>query len=306
MPDETINETEIILHPAQPHNGTTLIGRVLGGLTRLHVLLFIATFFTTLLAGVLQKGIDPVEEPWRFYEGLPFALTLMIILLAHELAHYFASIGHRTAATLPYFIPAPLSPIGTFGAFIKMKSPILTRTALIDIGASGPIAGFVVSFAAVVGGLFYSEIGVVNAKSGMVLGDCLLFSFLSRLIVGTPPQGQDVMLNPVAFAGWLGFFVTSLNLLPIGQLDGGHILYSIVGRWHVWISRLLVVCLLIMGEMYWPGWWFWAILMTVLRLKHPPVLFGDIPIDPTRLKAAAISLVIFVVKFVPVPFMVME
>ncbi|MBF0456960.1 MAG: site-2 protease family protein [Nitrospirae bacterium] len=295
------DETDVIYHRQEPREAP------LKGLTRLHVILFVATFFTTLLAGMLQKGINPVDEPWRFYEGLPFALTLLTILLTHELGHYYWSIRHHTAATLPYFIPAPLSPIGTFGAFIKMKSPITTRTALIDIGASGPIAGFIVSFIAAAGGLFYSEIGLVNSKAGgMVLGDSLLFSLLTRLIVGTPPVGQDVILNPVAFAGWLGFFVTSMNLLPIGQLDGGHIMFSVIGRKHLWVSGVLVVCLIIMGEVFWNGWWFWALLMSVLGLRHPPVIFDEIPLEPSRKKVALISLAIFIVTFVPAPFTVME
>ncbi|MBF0567980.1 MAG: site-2 protease family protein [Nitrospirae bacterium] len=304
MADETPDEIEAIHHYTQdvapPHGALTK------GLTPLHVILFVATLFTTLLAGVLQKGINPLDEPWRFYEGLPFALTLLTILMVHELAHYYSSIRHHTAATLPYFIPAPLSPIGTFGAFIKMKSPIHTRTALMDIGASGPIAGFIISIVAVVGGLFYSEIGLVNNKMGMVLGDSLLFSLLTKLIVGTPPQGYDVMLSPVAFAGWLGFFVTSLNLIPIGQLDGGHIMYAFAGGSNIWISRVLVVCLALMGIEYWNGWLFWAALMVVLGLRHPPVIFNEIPLEPSRKKMAAISLAIFIVTFVPMPFRIME
>ncbi|MBF0321212.1 MAG: site-2 protease family protein [Nitrospirae bacterium] len=299
------DETDVIYHSTVPHDSSPH-GSTLQGLTFLHVVLFVATFCTTLLAGILQKGINPLYEPWRFYEGLPFALTLMTILLAHELAHYFSSMKHHTAATLPYFIPAPLSAIGTFGAFIKMKSPIHTRTALVDIGASGPIAGFIVSFVAVVGGLFYSEIGLVTSKTGMVLGDSLLFTLLAWLIVGTPPEGLDVILNPVAFAGWLGFFVTSLNLLPIGQLDGGHIMYAVTGERHMWLSRVFVVCLVIMGEVFWYGWWFWALLMVVLGLKHPPVVFDEIPIEPSRKKTAVIALAIFIVTFIPVPFRIIE
>ncbi|MBF0320668.1 MAG: site-2 protease family protein [Nitrospirae bacterium] len=278
---------------------------ILKGLTPLHVILFIATLCTTLIAGMLQKDINPLSEPWRFYEGLPFALTLLAILMAHELAHYFTSLRHRTTATLPYFIPAP-SLIGTFGAFIKMKSPITTRTALLDIGASGPIAGFAVSLVAAIGGLFYSGISMVNYKAGMALGDSLLFSFLAGVIVGTPGEGQDIILTPVAFAGWLGLFVTSLNLIPIGQLDGGHILYSVANARHGWISKGLVVCLGLMGLVSWEGWLFWAALMLVLGLKHPPVLFNELPLEPSRRKTAAIALLILIITFVPVPFKFME
>ncbi|MBF0556316.1 MAG: site-2 protease family protein [Nitrospirae bacterium] len=304
MADETPDDTDAIYHHMQ--DVTPPYGALTKGLTPLHVILFIATLFTTLLAGMLQKNINPLREPWRFYEGLPFALTLLTILMVHELAHYYSSIRHHTMATLPYFIPAPLSPIGTFGAFIKMKSPIHTRTALMDIGASGPIAGFIVSLIAATGGLFYSGIGLSNDKVGMVLGDSLLFSLLTRLIVGTPPEGYDVMLSPVAFAGGLGFFVTSLNLIPIGQLDGGHIMYAVAGGRHRWISRVLVACLALIGIVYWNGWLFWAALMVVLGLRHPPVIFNEIPIEPSRKKVAAISLAIFIVTFVPMPFRIIE
>ncbi|MCG6551194.1 MAG: site-2 protease family protein [Candidatus Magnetominusculus sp. LBB02] len=288
------------------YNSAEQQGSPLQGLTPLQVVLFIATMLTTLFAGMMQKGINPFEEPGRFYEGLPFSLTLLTILMTHELAHYYASIRHRTLATLPYFIPAPLSPIGTFGAFIKMKSPILTRTALTDIGASGPIAGFVVSFIAVVGGLFYSRIGVADAQAGMVLGDSLLFSFLAKLIVGSPHEGQDVILSSVAFAGWIGFFVTSLNLLPIGQLDGGHIMYAVTGKRHFWISRVLVLCLALMGMEFWNGWLFWAALMTILGLRHPPVIYSEIELEASRKKVAAAALAIFILTFIPVPFRIMQ
>ncbi|MBF0565600.1 MAG: site-2 protease family protein [Nitrospirae bacterium] len=270
-------------------------------LTWLHVVLFIATIFSTILAGMLQKGIDPLQQPRRILEGLPFALTLMTILLSHELAHYLTAARHRTVATLPYFIPAP-SLFGTFGAFIKMKSPITTRTALIDIGASGPICGFVVSVVAVVIGLFYSASIPVAGGKGIILGDSMLFAVLTKLIVGTQHEGYDVLLNPVAVAGWIGFFVTSMNLLPIGQLDGGHIVYALLNKKHPWFSRGLVFSLGLMGVMYWDGWIVWAVLLLVMGVNHPPVLFDNIPLHPSRKKIALASLIIFIATFMPQPF----
>lgn len=273
----------------------------------LHITLFAATFLTTLIAGAFQKGIDIISSPERIIEGLPFAGTLMTILLCHELAHYIASKKHHTVATLPYFIPAP-SFIGTFGAFIKMKSPIITRTALIDIGASGPIAGFIISVIASIAGLSMSEVTVIPKTEGVIIfGDSLLFSFLTWLLVGPLPDTVDVLLHPVAFAGWIGLFVTSMNLLPIGQLDGGHITYAVFGDKHKLISVFLVGTLAILGtaSMFglggWEGWALWAAIMMALGIKHPPVIYWDI-LDRRRKIIAFSSLVIFVITFIPSPF----
>jgi membrane-associated protease RseP (regulator of RpoE activity) len=269
----------------------------------IHIVLFALTFLTTLVAGALQKGVNPLDKPLRVVEGFPFALTLMLILLSHELSHYIASRTHHTSATLPYFIPAP-SIIGTFGAFIKMKSPIITRKALIDIGASGPIIGFVISVAACVIGLSLSEVVAVTKPSeyALSLGDSLLFTFLSKVILGVTPEGHDILLHPIAFAGWIGLFVTSLNLLPIGQLDGGHIAFALLGEAHRVISTALVVLLAVLGLFLWGGWTIWAILMLVLGLRHPPVMYWENPLDPKRKLIGWMALVIFVLTFIPTPF----
>lgn len=272
----------------------------------LHLLLFILTFFSTLVAGALfQKGINLFKEPWKIYEGLPFSITLMTILLSHELSHYFASKKHHTKATLPYFIPAP-SLIGTFGAFIKMKSPIVTRRALIDIGASGPIAGFILSVIASIIGLHYSSIvPVVDTEGVLSLGDSLLFSLLSRLVVGVPPESHEILLHPIAFAGWIGLFVTSLNLIPIGQLDGGHIAFAFLNERHRFVSRALVVVLLLLGLFFWEGWAFWGAIMFVLGLRHPPVIYWEIPLDSRRRFIGVFVLVIFIITFMPSPFRIL-
>ncbi len=268
----------------------------------LHLVLFILTFLSTTIAGALfQKGVDIFKEPWRIYEGLPFSLSLMAILLSHELSHYFTSRKHHTRATLPYFIPTP-SLIGTFGAFIKMKSPIATRKALIDIGASGPIAGFILSVAACIIGLTFSSVVAVKDSGGALgLGDSLLFSLLSRIILGTPPESHEILLHPVAFAGWMGLFVTSLNLIPIGQLDGGHIAYAFLGERHRFISITLVAVLLSLGLLSWEGWAFWGAIMIVLGLKHPPVIYWE-PLDGRRKITGSLALVIFIITFIPSPF----
>jgi len=269
----------------------------------LHIVLFIVTFLTTITAGALQKGINIIKEPGRLIEGLPFAGTLMSILLCHELAHYIASRKHHTKATLPYFIPAP-SIIGTFGAFIKMKSPIITRKALIDIGASGPIAGFIISVVACIVGLTMSETIVSGQKEGvgMSLGSSVLFTFLSNFVIGSVPDNYDILLHPVAFAGWIGLFVTSLNLIPIGQLDGGHVAFAVFGERHRYISIALVGTLGIFGFFFWEGWLIWAVLMIILGIRHPPILYWEVPLDPKRKLISITAFVIFAITFIPAPF----
>jgi membrane-associated protease RseP (regulator of RpoE activity) len=268
----------------------------------LHLVLFIVTFFTTVLAGALQSGVNILSEPGKFYEGLPFALTLMSILLAHELSHYIASRKHNVQATLPYFIPAPTL-IGTFGAFIKMKSPVTTRRALLDIGISGPLAGFVISFIVTIMGLSLSKVvPVQETKEALSLGDSLLFSTLSQLILDYRPGVQDVLLHPVAFAGWIGFFVTSLNLLPIGQLDGGHVAYALFGERHSYLSKLLIPILFLLGIFLWEGWAIWAIVLLILGLKHPPIYHSEIPLDGKRRFLGWLGFFIFLITFIPEPF----
>ncbi|MCL4476412.1 MAG: site-2 protease family protein [Nitrospirae bacterium] len=273
----------------------------------LHLVLFILTFLSMLVAGALfQKGVDIFNEPRKILEGLPFALTLMVILLSHELSHYFTSKKHHTKATLPYFIPAP-SLIGTFGAFIKMKSPIITRKALIDIGASGPIAGFILSVIAAIVGLHYSSVvSVAETSGGLRLGDSILFSLLTRVVIGTPPDSCDILLHPVAFAGWIGLFVTSLNLIPIGQLDGGHIAYAFLRERHRVLSIVLVVTLLVLGLFFWEMWAVWGALMIVLGLRHPPVIYWEVPLDRKRKIAGALAFIIFIITFMPSPFTILD
>jgi membrane-associated protease RseP (regulator of RpoE activity) len=268
----------------------------------LHLVLFILTILSTLIVGAMQTGTDLLKDPGKIYRGFPFSLTLMLILLSHELSHYFTSRWHGVKATLPYFIPAPTI-IGTFGAFIRMKSPIVTRRALIDIGASGPVAGFIISLIAAVVGLYLSDIVPVSRTDGALnLGDSMLFSFLSRIILGATPPGSDILLNPVAFAGWIGLFVTSINLIPVGQLDGGHIAYALVGEKHIHLSMSLILMMILLGLFSWEGWFVWAALLLVLGLRHPPVLYWEVPLDRRRRGIGWLSLVIFILTFVPVPF----
>jgi membrane-associated protease RseP (regulator of RpoE activity) len=267
-----------------------------------NTVLFIATIFTTLLAGALQQGAEVFQHPAELIRGIPFSFTLMAILLTHEMGHYLTSRYHGVSATLPYFIPAP-SIIGTFGAFIRMTSPILSKRALIDIGASGPIAGFIVAMAAVAVGLHYSQVVEVSTLEGMKLGTPLIFSLISNLTIGPVPIDHDVLLHPVAFAGWIGLFVTALNLIPIGQLDGGHVVYAVFGQRHRTISLLMIPTLILFGIYGWPGWFLWSILPLIFGINHPPVLDSEHPLDLSRQIIGWISLGIFILTFTPTPFM---
>ena len=272
-----------------------------------NIVLFVLTCFFVLLAGTLMEGADPFTNPSDLVEGLPFAVTLMLILLSHEFSHYAASRLHGVDASLPYFIPIPPIPgmltIGTLGAVIKMRSPIINRKALIDIGASGPVVGFVVSVAASAYGLANSSfVQVDNSAQTLELGGSIIFSTLSWLLVGPVPEGMDIYLHPVGFAGWLGCFITCLNLIPIGQLDGGHILFALFGERHLSLGKVLVVLLGIMGLLFWPGWMLWAVLMIIIGLRHPPVLYWESPLDPFRKKIGWTTLAVFIITFTPMPF----
>jgi membrane-associated protease RseP (regulator of RpoE activity) len=271
----------------------------------LHFILFVLTLLSTLLVGAVQTGADLLKEPGKIYTGIPFSLTLMVILLFHELSHYFASKRHGVDATLPYFIPAPTI-IGTFGAFIKMKSPIVTRKALIDIGASGPVAGFIISVIATLTGLSMSKVvSTAQVQGALTLGDSILFSLLSGMVLGVPPPGYDILLHPVAFAGWIGLFVTSMNLIPVGQLDGGHIAYALLGEKHVRLSVLLIVLMVLFGIFFWEGWLIWAMLLLLLGLRHPPVIYWEVPLDSGRKFTGWLTLLMFILTFIPVPFQIL-
>ncbi len=264
----------------------------------LPIVLFLTTVLTTLAAGALMEG---AVSPADIVKGIPFSATLIGILGVHELGHYFASKKNNVAASLPYFIPAPTW-IGTFGAFIKIKSPILTRRSLMEIGASGPIAGFLVAVPALYLGLSQSQILPASSDVGIHLGDSLILMALSRLALPPVPQGFDIYLNSVAFAGWIGLLVTALNLLPIGQLDGGHIAYALFGKKHVLIARFAFLPLIPLGFLS-VNWLVWAALIYfVVRLRHPPVVDEVTPLDARHRLAGWASLVIFIVCFTPVPF----
>ncbi len=267
----------------------------------LNIVLFIGTVVTTLIAGALQAGVNPLESFSNLLRGCPFSFTIMAILLSHEMGHFFASKRHGLDATLPYFIPAPTI-MGTFGAIIRMRSPVWHKKALLDIGAAGPLAGMVVTIPALIYGLSISEVKVVEAAgAGIRLGDSLLLSFLTQFMFGELPKGHEIFLHSVAFAGWIGLLVTSMNLLPIGQLDGGHIAYALFGRYQEGVSRMVLAGLFAVGILWWNGWLVWAALSIVFGLRHPPPVYPMISLNKVRRLIGVLCLIIFVLTFVPVP-----
>ena len=295
----------------------------------LHGLLLLATCFTTVVVGARMEfnylRNQPVfslddnslsffpaswafSHPSRLLLGLPFAATLMLILLAHEMGHYLFCKRYGVWATLPFFIPAPTL-IGTLGAFIRIRSPIRSRTALFDIGIAGPIAGFVVAVAVLSVSLGFSKpipLGMPNPD--LEIGFPLIFHFLHRLLasasaakgVGLLPLNR-VILHPTAIAAWVGMFATSLNLLPGGQLDGGHIVFSLAPRAHKFVSRLTILILLPMAYYLWTGWFVWAILLQLSSLRHPQV--ADWPrVSGVRAWLAVFALVMLILTLTPAPF----
>jgi membrane-associated protease RseP (regulator of RpoE activity) len=272
--------------------------------------LFIATIFTTLWAGAYQVYNGPIrgpvnfllEEPTMLSRGIPFAATLLAILVTHECGHYVLSRIHRVPASLPLFIPGPPYFIGTFGAIIRLRGPIMNRRALFDVGVSGPLAGFIAAVVALVVGLNLSTVVDRTATHGMQLGEPLLLQFIAWLVVGSIPPQADIILHPIGFAAWFGLFVTSLNLLPIGQLDGGHVAYALWGKHQRTMAFIMLPILIVLGYVGWPGWWLWAFMAGLWGFGHPPVHDLHVPLGQGRIVVGWIALAVFVLTFAPVPF----
>lgn len=264
-----------------------------------NLLLLVITFFTTTFAG----ASDGKTLADLLLSGLPYSLTLIGILLCHEFGHYFASRTFGVRATLPYFIPFP-SIIGTMGAVIKTRSPIPNRRALLYIGAMGPIPGFIVSLAAAIIGIYLSDIRPLPAPGGDMLvpiyGNSMLFALLIKIFHGSIPAGHDIFLSPYAWAGWIGLLITSLNLMPIGQLDGSHILYSLIGRkqrmfgWAAF-GGLVVLALI------WQGWIIWiGLTLLFLMVAHPEVPESE-KLTTAEMAMGWFCMVILILTFVPIP-----
>ena len=272
--------------------------------------LFVVTVFTTLWAGAYQVNTESVSGAWdllvrypgSLLNGWPFAATLLGILVTHEFGHFYLSRLHRVPASLPLFIPGPPQFIGTFGAVIQMRSPIMNRRALFDIGVAGPIAGFIVALPALIIGLSHSTVEPRMGLYGLQLGEPLLLQFFAWIMFGPIPDTYDIVLHPIAFAAWFGFFITALNLIPIGQLDGGHVAYALFGPRQRTLALTTIPVLLVLGLWGWPGWILWAVLAGLVGISHPPVIDQGTELGRGRLWVGWGSLAIFLVSFSPVPF----
>lgn len=296
-----------------------------------NVSLFLATVATTVLSGAAFAGWSGGGMGSLVLAGLSYATAILAILFAHEMGHYLLARAWHVDTTLPYFLPiyVPGSMnFGTLGALIRLRSPIPSREAVLDIGAAGPLAGALVAIPLYAWGLAHSKVQAVGAlassgadslwgilqawiqgeplsggSGAVVFGDSLVTAGVQWLVLGPLPPGHDVIVHPVALAAWLGLFVTTLNLIPLGQLDGGHVTYAWLGeRRALWLSRGVSAALLLAGvfvSLNWLVWW--ALTRVVIGLRHPPAVY-DAPIGPGRRAVAAVSLLLFVATFVPVPF----
>lgn len=283
----------------------------------LNLALFLSTVVTTVLVGtgsdlfvLTMAGAHAwwqnLTDPAKLLEGVWYSASLLLILGFHELGHYVAARAYGVHVSLPFFVPLPLWPLGTMGAIIRMRSPIPSRKVLLDIGIAGPLLGLVVALPVLVMGLILSP---VKPVAGVVFqeGNSLAYLFLKWLIKGTIPAGSDVMLHPMALAGWLGLFVTALNLMPLSQLDGGHIAYAVLGRGFrkaVWPFLGILIVLFLVSR--WEGWLVWVVLAVALGLKHPPPLDDLTPLDRSRRRLALVALGLLVVLLTPLPFAVYE
>ncbi len=277
-------------------------------ISKTHLVLFFLTIISTLIAGSIMQGGNPLSNPVDIIWGIPFSMTLMLILGCHEFGHYYYAVKHKVDATLPYFLPAPpyLFIIGTFGAFIKIKSPIYKKDALLQIGAAGPIAGFIIAVPALIIGLLLSDVIAINDQyKGIILGDSLLMKIFTYIIFPDLSDGYDILLHPIAFAGWIGLLVTMLNLLPIGQLDGGHIAYAMLGNKQGlvgWISLGALFPLSFLSL----NWLAWGLLIFLLMrsAKHPPIHDILTPLSKKNKYIGYLCLLIFILCFIPTPFLI--
>ncbi len=288
-----------------------------------HVLLFLLTILTTMMAGATLLGKDYFSDFSQILHGWKYSFAVLCILSAHEFGHYLAARYHRIRATLPYYIPLPIPGFhfGTLGAFIKIKSPIPHRKALLDVGAAGPLAGFVVSLIFLIIGYwrlpdFQGIVAYVETIHpwnmhgegiNLVLGKSLLFAFFNDFIAGGRLPMNEVYHFPFIFAGWVGLLVTAINLIPIGQLDGGHILYALIGKHARYMGILAFIFLLLLNlvlivrflSFVWVVWIF--LILFLIGFRHPSTVQDDIPLNTTRRKVGWFTLFIFFLCFTPLP-----
>jgi membrane-associated protease RseP (regulator of RpoE activity) len=280
----------------------------------LHVLLLALTVASTTLIGTghyesfaSDFGANPMSLGWPalVVRGVWYSGTILAILGCHELGHYFACRYYDVDASLPFFLPFPLVLTGTLGAFIRIREPIPSKRMLFDIGIAGPIAGFVVAVPALIIGMALSRVVLFPpGVDGYSLGEPLLFKLVSWLMWGTQPEGYTINLHPVAFAAWFGMLATALNLFPIGQLDGGHISYAVLGRRSSHVTLVMIVAAVIL-TWFSASWLVWTVLMVVMLFTfgrhHPRTFDEDVPLDSRRKWLALFAVAIFVLCFTPAP-----
>jgi Zn-dependent protease len=301
---------------------------------RWNIIFFVLTMLSVIYVGAASSATDipaTLDGWFKFLlGGLPFAISLMVILLFHEFGHYFAGRYHKTAVTLPFFIPFPIGFLGTMGAFIQLKEPPKNRRILLDIGIAGPLAGLIVAIPILLLGLYLSPIyrNPMQFPSGWIFeGNSILYLLLKFIVKGQllphpasfaalnpiiywlryfftsaplPAGGLDVTLNPIAWAGWAGLLVTSLNLIPAGQLDGGHVMYVLLGKYTSRLLPFILLALLALGFI-WNGWWLWAGIIFFLGRYHAEPLDQITPLDPKRKALAVLGVIVFILVFMPVP-----
>lgn len=296
----------------------------------INLVLAVATILSVLFSGAVLSCQCIPSSVGDWLSGLPMMLTMMGILLFHEFGHYFAARFHKVAVTLPYFIPLPvISPVGTLGAFIQLRSPFKTRRQLFDIGVAGPLGGLILAIPLTYWGVATSPVQGIARNGASVLEGNSIFYLAVKYVAhgqllpsfeqyaGLPQwqefllvlggvipagSGTDIFINPIAFAAWFGLFVTAMNLLPVGQLDGGHVIYSILGNKARYLSIGLVGLMVLAGIFWWSGWLLWAVLVFfVIGTGHPPPLNDLVDLDPGRKILAYVMIILFVVMFMPNP-----
>jgi membrane-associated protease RseP (regulator of RpoE activity) len=286
----------------------------------INLALFLLTVASTVFTGALYEGINPFEDPGGLLRGVPFAFTVMVILGTHEMGHYVVARRHKAAVSLPYFVPLPfISLFGTLGAVIVQRSPFENRKSLFDVGVAGPLAGLIVALPLLIFSLATSEIRPYSVEPGSIFeGNSLLYLGLKYLIHGKllPYNGLDVYLSSMAFAAWFGLVITFFNLFPIGQLDGGHVLYALIGRraWPiaVFLSRLLLIAGALgaagewsdnqwLAQNFFSGWLLWGILTTLMNPHHPPPLNDISRLDTKRKVLGIVVIILFFLLFTRIP-----
>jgi len=263
-----------------------------------HIVLFVLTAVSTYFVAARYSF-----NPKYFVDGISYSASIMTILLAHEMGHYTMSRRYGVPATLPYFIPFPFSPFGTFGAIIKMKGIIINKKALFDIGVAGPLMSFILSVPCLFFGMRLSHVVPVSENMyDFRLGEPLLLKLIQRLTFGELPPNADVLLHPLGYAGWVGLFVTALNLLPVGQLDGGHVIYAVFGQKSRWAFAGSMLALILLALFYNPGWLALIILLLIFGMRHPQPFDSETPLDRPRKILACFMLLVFILSFTPAPF----